>query len=108
MARICWGSYFAFTINLLVYTHRSVQKSNLIHLTTEDECGTRAVLQVTSLGAKISERESTWIWIEETTSQKSLRCEVFIDFISRIEILTTTRTLNRYDLVSIMNHNSTF
>lgn len=44
------------------------------------------------------ERQSTWIEAEDTRSGRVLRCEVFVDKIAHIEVLTTSKKFYRSDL----------
>jgi len=46
-------------------------------------------------------RKSAWVFATEITSKERLECEVFIDLIHRLEILTSTRVINVGDTVSL-------
>eukprot|EP01128_Nolandella_sp_AFSM9_P012405 TRINITY_DN9248_c0_g1_i1.p1 TRINITY_DN9248_c0_g1~~TRINITY_DN9248_c0_g1_i1.p1 ORF type:complete len:208 (-),score=56.56 TRINITY_DN9248_c0_g1_i1:323-946(-) len=42
-------------------------------------------------------RQSAWITAEDRSTHRILRCELFVDHISRIEVLTTTRKMYKDD-----------
>jgi hypothetical protein len=46
-----------------------------------------------SIGGGFQSRVSTFVLAEDQISGRVLRCEVFVDSIDRIEILTTTRSM---------------
>lgn len=48
-----------------------------------------------------SERFSVWVWAEEIHSHERVECEVFVDRIHRLEVLTSTRVVNVGDSESI-------
>ena len=67
----------------------------ILHLKGNGKCSQAA--QITAQAASLRLRSSTWIVAEEIVSQRQLRCEVFVDDIQNIEILTTTRIIYRED-----------
>ncbi|KAL6059537.1 Fibronectin type-III domain-containing protein [Balamuthia mandrillaris] len=62
----------------------------------ERGCSSRAL--VVSESSAATERLSTWLQAEDVLSGRVLRCEVFTDRITNIELLTTTRSMYRDDI----------
>ena len=59
-------------------------------VTNHHQCTTRAII---SPARGLEKRSSSWIIVEDIQTGKKLRCEVYIDKISKIYIKTTTRIL---------------
>lgn len=49
---------------------------------------------VSGISAPQEGRKSAWVWAEDISNSQRVECEVFVDVIQRIEILTTTRVVN--------------
>lgn len=73
---------------------------------TNAKCSTSAWVEV--VDHSLTQRSSTWIVAHDINVGVELRCEVFLDFIDKIEILTTTQVIYKEhsELIEVLAYDS--
>lgn len=74
----------------------AVSNPGLVRVDVLDACGRR--VRVSSALASVARREATWLIGTDRATQMRLRCEIFVDAVASIAIVTTTRTMHKDDV----------
>lgn len=82
-----------YNLHCISFTNRTSSRSDLISirpLYTEGECSHQAIVSTIS---KEKQRNTAIVLAEDLNSMQVLRCDVILDIIDQLGVLTTTREL---------------